>query len=208
MKVVAISGMIGTGKTTLCSALSQRTGWGVVREDPDKNTFLPLFYNNMERWALASQLAFMHHKTSEFQRRARERNDVLLIDRTIQEDLLVFCQVLKKYEILSKQEYLLMEQMYGHFILEWAPIDLTIYLEDSDENCFQRLLSRGNAYESKIELGYIRTVGTEYRSWRDTHLSAPFVKYDTSAFDFRKPERLDEVLGTIAERLALGAAST
>jgi deoxyadenosine/deoxycytidine kinase len=202
MKIVAVSGMMGTGKTTLCDALARRTEWSVVREEPDKNVFLPLFYKDMERWALASQLTFMNHKTLEFEHLARGQKEVLLVDRTIQEDLLVFGEVLRKYDILSKEEYLLLKQMFDHLILKWAPIDLTIYLEDSDENCYQRLLSRGNAYESKTEPGYVRKVGSEYRRWRDASLATPNLQYNSATIDFRKPENIDVVLSDIKNALA------
>jgi deoxyadenosine/deoxycytidine kinase len=197
MKVVAVSGMIGTGKTTLCSALSKMTGWQIVRENPEANPFLPLFYRDMERWALPSQLTFMLHKTLDFERKIGLAGDVILVDRTLNEDMFVFSSVLKRYGILTKDELALIEEYYWQLAKRWTPIDLSIYLEDSDENCFQRVLERGSAYEAKIEIGYIRNIGSEYRKWRNEHLQTPWYELHPARLDFRHLENLGPVVESI-----------
>jgi deoxyadenosine/deoxycytidine kinase len=208
MKIVAISGMIGTGKTTLAVALSQLTGWTVVREDVSKNQFLGLFYDNMERWALASQLSFMLNKTQAFERCIKAPGEIIIIDRTLQEDFYVFGSVLKKYEIISKAEYQLLENYYGVLNRSWLPIDLNIYLEDTDENCFQRLLDRGDALESKVEIGYVKSVGEEYRRWRAEFLHASHYELKSANLDFRQSVTVEHVLEDIRLLLKLDTSPT
>ena len=206
MKIIAISGMMGTGKTTLSSALAQQTGWTVVREDVTKNQFLGLFYENMDRWALASQLSFMLNKTLAFERCVKALDEIIIIDRTIQEDFYVFGSVLKKYEIISDAEYQLLENYYGVLNRSWLPIDLNIYLEDTDENCFQRLLNRGDALESKVEIGYVKSVGEEYRRWRTEFLRAPYYELRSANVDFRQRQTVEHVLENIRLLLKLDAS--
>lgn len=208
MKIVAISGMIGTGKTTLSTALSQLTGWSIVREDVSKNQFLGLFYENMDRWALASQLSFMLNKTQTFERCIKVPGEIIIIDRTIQEDFYVFGSVLKKYEIISEAEYQLLENYYDILNRSWLPIDLNIYLEDTDENCFQRLLDRGDALESKVEIGYVKSVGEEYRRWRTEFLHAPYYELRSANLDFRQRATVEHVLENIRLLLKLGPSQS
>ena len=197
MKIVAISGMVGTGKTTLCDALAKKAGWSVVREDVTRNAFLPFFYDDMERWALASQLSFMLNKTKEFEAAKAKKPEVILVDRTLQEDLFVFCAVLRKYQILSPVEYTLLEEVYEHLVPCWKPYDFSLYLEDTDENCFQRLLNRGHAYESKIELGYVQSIGREYKDWKKKFIRAPFYQLNSSMLDFREDRVVTNILDTV-----------
>jgi deoxyguanosine kinase len=208
MKIIAISGMIGTGKTTLSSALAKLTGWTVVREDVSKNQFLGLFYENMDRWALASQLSFMLNKTQAFERCIKAPGEIIIIDRTLQEDFYVFGSVLKKYEIISEAEYQLLESYYGVLNRSWLPIDLNIYLEDTDENCFQRLLDRGDALESKVEIGYVKSVGEEYRRWRKEFLRAPYYELLSANLDFRRHTTVEHVLENIRLLLKLGPSES
>lgn len=201
MKVIAISGMIGTGKTTLARALSELTGWSVVREDASKNQFLGLFYEDMDRWALASQLSFMLEKTQAFEKCLSTASETVLIDRTIQEDFHVFGSVLRKYKIISGAEHDLLERFYNLLLRSWTPIDLNIYLEDSDDNCFQRMLDRGDAFESKVELGYVRSVGEEYRKWKMSFLHPPYYELRSAQIDFRKRSQAEHVLESIRSLL-------
>jgi len=205
MKVVAISGMVGTGKTTLCKALSSLTGWEVVQEDAKQNAFLPLFYDQMDRWALASQLSFMTSKTERLEKALAGGGEVILVDRTIQEDFHVFGSVLKKYDIISSNEYELLEKIYAVLERSWPRTDLNIYLEDTDENCFNRVLGRGDAFESKMEFGYIQTVGAEYRKWKATFLRDPYYEIQPDSMDFREQTNVESVLETV--RLLLGSAA-
>lgn len=203
MRVVAVSGMIGTGKTTLCRGLSELSGWPVVQEAISNNKFLGLFYDDMDRWALASQLSFMLDKTQLLQTCFDTSTEVLLIDRTIQEDFHVFASVLRRYEILSDAEYRLLERFYKLLSSSWPVVDLNIYLEDTDENCFQRLLNRGDALESKVEIGYIKTVGDEYRRWRKASLKAPYYELRSANMDFRESSSIEHVLTNIRLLLKL-----
>ena len=56
---IAIEGVIGAGKTTLANMLAERNGGKLVLEQFEENPFLPKFYEERERYAFQTQLAFL-----------------------------------------------------------------------------------------------------------------------------------------------------
>ena len=58
-RFIAIEGVIGAGKTTLAQMLSKRRQARLVLEEFEDNPFLPKFYEDRERYAFQTQLAFL-----------------------------------------------------------------------------------------------------------------------------------------------------
>ena len=56
---IAISGNIGSGKTTLTSLLAKRYKWTAEYEDADGNPYLNDFYEDMQRWSFNLQVYFL-----------------------------------------------------------------------------------------------------------------------------------------------------
>ena len=205
---IAISGSIGTGKTTLCNNLSKATGWAVVHEDVKTNPFLAPFYGDMNRWALPSQLRFMLDKTLLYERMKAQLSEVVLIDRTIDEDFFVFTHVLRSYKILSETEFNLVHDVFHYLYKTWARPDVVIYLKDTPENCLARVLDRGYPGDNKMELEYVQKISDEYENWSKGFLVAPYIQLNPATLDFRLPatvERVRESLSSILrERSILG----
>jgi deoxyadenosine/deoxycytidine kinase len=56
---IAIEGVIGVGKTSLAKLLSERHNARLVLEQFKDNPFLPKFYEDRERYAFPTQMAFL-----------------------------------------------------------------------------------------------------------------------------------------------------
>ena len=56
---IAIEGVIGAGKTSLATLLAERRKARLVLEEFEDNPFLPKFYEDRERYAFQTQLAFL-----------------------------------------------------------------------------------------------------------------------------------------------------
>ncbi|HTY58316.1 MAG TPA: deoxynucleoside kinase, partial [Bacteroidota bacterium] len=59
MRYIAIEGVIGAGKTTLCEMLGETLGARVVLEQFEENPFLRDFYKDPERYAFQTQIFFL-----------------------------------------------------------------------------------------------------------------------------------------------------
>src|SRR2546428_12945247 len=56
---VAVSGNIGSGKSTVTTLLSEKLGWKPYYEVVDENPYLPEFYADMSRWSFHLQVFFL-----------------------------------------------------------------------------------------------------------------------------------------------------
>ncbi len=61
-RFIVVEGPIGCGKTSLAKLLARRLNATAVLEEPEANPFLPLFYRDMRRHALSTQLFFLFQR--------------------------------------------------------------------------------------------------------------------------------------------------
>lgn len=59
---VAVSGNIGSGKTTLTGLLSKHYGWESHYEDVDGNPYINDFYAEMQRWSFNMQIYYLNNR--------------------------------------------------------------------------------------------------------------------------------------------------
>ena len=64
-RYIAVEGPVGAGKTSLAQLLAERTGTDLLLEQPEANPFLASFYQDPERWALATQLFFLFQRVNQ-----------------------------------------------------------------------------------------------------------------------------------------------
>ena len=64
---VCIEGNIGSGKTSLVERMSRDYNGRMLLEQFEDNPFLPLFYNNPERYAFTVELFFMTERYKQLQ---------------------------------------------------------------------------------------------------------------------------------------------
>ncbi len=64
-RYIVVEGPIGSGKSTLARLLAERYGADLMLEDPGSNPFLPQFYRDMKRYALATQMFFLFQRINQ-----------------------------------------------------------------------------------------------------------------------------------------------
>jgi deoxyadenosine/deoxycytidine kinase len=145
----------------------------------------------------------MLDKTSRYKAIANLENEIILIDRTMDEDFSVFCNVLKGYKILSDPEFILIRDVFEMLSRSWSAPDLTIYLNDTVEHCYARILNRGYPGDNKMEIGYVKKIAGEYAIWAQKLLGTTRIEVNPFELDFRLAETGKAIMEMINSVLKL-----
>jgi deoxyadenosine/deoxycytidine kinase len=188
---IVVEGPIGCGKTSLATRLAERLDATVVLEDPAANPFLPLFYRDMRRYALPTQLFFLFQRVGQLE--ALKQPDLFarptVADFTLAKDPL-FARL-----TLDDAEYQLYTKIYEH-VRPQAPVpDLVVYLQASVETLVHRVRKRGHAMEQGISEGYLRELSEAYTRYFYNYAGGPLLIVNSERLNFvDKAEHLDLLL--------------
>ncbi len=184
--LLAVSGNIGSGKTTLVKRLSETFGYQAEFEATQENPYLAKFYEDMHRWAFPLQVYFLGHRF----RQGIALNKLgagAVLDRTIYEDANVFAKNLYRSAYLSKVDYENYLSLYQSMI-EFVPKpDLLIYLQGSSEKLKIRINQRSDSgersYENEIPLSYLEDLNCCYEEWIEVYEYSPVITIDIETID-------------------------
>ena len=206
--LLAVAGMVGTGKTTLTRALARRFGLQMALESVDgDNPWLSRFYgaepDARERYALRLQLHFLATRFRDL-RRLRAQGGGWILDRTWYEDAEIFARGLYEQELLAPDEYELYTRLYAELLTGPAarPPRLLLYLEGPLELVVARIGQRGREAERDMPPAYWKALHARYAAWIAGFRRCPVLKLDIRDYDLvRDPTAIDEVAGAVRRRL-------
>lgn len=180
---IAISGNIGSGKSSLTSFLCQYFSMTALPEPNDDNPYLPLFYKDMKQWAFHSQLWFLSRKIA-MHREIHAAPGAIVQDRAVFEDAEIFCRNLYLMRLMKKRDY----DLYTYIYEETKPLvrkpDLLLYLSCPMRVIKKRIKMRGRAIEQDMPEAYLRRLQKLYDEWFSRYDLSPVVHIDTSKLDF------------------------
>ena len=179
-RYIAVEGPIGVGKTSLARALAGRLGARLVLEPSDENPFLELFYADMARHALATQLAFLV---------ARNRQQEELRQQDLFAPLAVSDYVFARDSIfagltLADDELRLYQQIYDGLAARAARPDLVVLLLADIDTLMARIERRGLPYEAGIDRRYVERLTAAYGEHFRLYDETPLLVVDTSGLDY------------------------
>jgi deoxyadenosine/deoxycytidine kinase len=197
---IAISGNIGSGKTTLTRLLSKHFGWTPHFEDVENNPYLHSFYEDMQRWSFNLQVYFLN---SRFRQVIEIRNSgkTIVQDRTIYEDAHIFAPNLHSMNLMSSRDfenYSSLFELMSKFI---QPPDLLIYLRASVPTLVSQIQKRGRDYEASIRLDYLKHLNERYEAWISTYTIGKLLIIEVDEIDLEKPEDLSYVIEKVNTNL-------
>ncbi|MCK9304573.1 MAG: deoxynucleoside kinase [Bacteroidales bacterium] len=161
---IAISGNIGSGKTTLTGLLSKHYNWKAKYEEVDNNPYLVDFYNDMQRWSFNLQIFFLKERFKGIVEIQRSGENVVQ-DRTIYEDAMIFAPNLHSMGLMSSRDYENYKSLFDLMLSLVKPPDLLIYLRSSIPNLVSQIHKRGREYEAGIRIDYLSGLNTRYEEW-------------------------------------------
>ncbi len=168
-RYIAVEGPIGAGKTSLARRIADHLHADVLLENASENPFLPRFYQDPKRHALATQLFFLFQRSGQVQ--DLQQSDLFrhntVADFLLDKDLL-FARL-----NLDDDEFRLYQKIYAE-LQPKAPLpDLVIYLQARPDVLQARVLGRGIDYERNISTDYLRRLAESYTRYFYNYTAAP-----------------------------------
>ena len=196
-KHIAVSGNIGSGKTTLVEKLAKHYGWTPLYESVDQNPYLKDFYEDMTRWAFHLQIYFLNNRFHQALR-IRDSNKTIVQDRTIFEDAHIFAANLHKSGHISDRDYQSYLDIFKSMISFVQPPDLLIYLKADIPKLLQQIQKRGRDFEFTIPVEYLKKLNEHYEKWIDRYKEGRLLIIDINTVDFvDKPEDFSTIVKNI-----------
>jgi deoxyguanosine kinase len=179
-RYIVVEGPIGCGKTSLANRLAQRLSASAVLEDPRANPFLPLFYRDMRRYALPTQLFFLFQRVGQLE--ALKQPDLFarptIADFSLAKDPL-FARL-----TLDDAEYQLYSRIYEHVKPQAPEPDLVVYLQASIDTLVYRVKKRGNPIESGMSEEYLRSLSEAYTRYFYDYAASPLLIVNSERLNF------------------------
>ena len=191
---IAISGNIGSGKTTLTTLLSKHYKWEAHYEDVENNPYLNDFYKDMQRWSFNLQVYFLNSRFRQILE-IKESGKKYIQDRTIFEDAYIFAPNLHNMGLMTSRDF---ENYKAIFNLMDGLVegpDLMIYLRASVPTLIEQIQKRGRDYENSIRLDYLTRLNERYEAWISEYKKGELLIINVDNLNFSdNKEDLEEII--------------
>jgi|TARA_R110002096_G_scaffold2371_5_gene12340 deoxyadenosine/deoxycytidine kinase len=180
---IAISGNIGSGKTSLAVKLAAHYGWQTEFESVEDNPYLSDFYKDMTKWSFHLQVFFLQSRINQV-KRIQQNPTSTIQDRTIYEDAHIFAANLYESNLISKRDYENYKGLYHSMANYIKPPDLLIYLKADIPKLVDQIEKRGRNYERSIQIAYLKNLNDLYQKWITEYNLGKLLVIDVNNINF------------------------
>jgi len=184
-RYISIEGNIGSGKTSLVEKLCFDYPSTKILEQFEDNPFLPLFYQNPERYAFTVELFFLTERYKQLQ------NEIVAPDMFVQHIISDFAFVkslLFARKNLEKEEYKLFQMLYSVLSKTFPNPDILVYLHRDVDIVIANIKERSRSYEQNIQADYLKRIQDSYFEYLRNITSFPVLILDLQEMDFVSSE--------------------
>lgn len=178
---IAIEGNIGAGKTSLAKMLADDMNALLIKEQFEKNSFLPLFYNDPERYAFPLEMSFLADR---YQQLKYQLSSPGLFNSLIISDYFINKSLIFARKTLQADEFKLYSRLFNIISASLRKPDLLIYLYSDIPSLQENIKKRGRDYEQKIKDEYLEKIQASYFDFIRVQTNLSIVIIDSSNLDF------------------------
>lgn len=180
---LALSGNIGSGKSTLTRMLAERYGLRPVYEPYAENPYLEDFYRDMRRYSFHSQVYFLSRRLEQHLNLVTGARYVIQ-DRTIFEDANIFARNLFESGQMEARDWATYLGLYQGILPALRVPDLLIHIDASVPTLKKRIALRGRTYEKAIPDTYLAGLNQLYDAWIQKFDACPVMRVPGDELDF------------------------
>ncbi len=161
---IAISGNIGSGKTTLTTLLAKHYGWTPKFESVAENPYLDVFYKDMKRWSFNLEVFFLKERFKDVLAIAQSTTHIVQ-DRSIFEGVHIFSANNKDMGNLDERDFDTYMELFEIMTSLVKLPDLLVYLRSSVPHLIENIRRRGRDYEQSIPIAYLENLNQRYEQF-------------------------------------------
>lgn len=166
--LINIAGNVGLGKSTLTAIMEQSLNINALYENPEDNPLLESFLGDKAKYCYDLQMDFLKIRSQQ-RLQGKSGDGSYVKDRSLPEDILVFCQMFYEDGYLTKSELDMLACEFKKVNNKLPSSDLLIVLQGSSERAWNLIQHRGRQMEMEGGWSYseIRTLGRLYNRFPD-----------------------------------------
>ncbi len=203
--IVAVSGVMGSGKTTLSRALAAHLGWHYLPEPTSVAKMVTDLFSDPERYAFETQSGFFLNKAVQVMRATLSGVQGIILDRSLEEDAQVFAKYFHEEGYIEERAYQTYKNLASHFFTLLPTPDIFIQCDAPLAVLKDRIRRRGRTFEDRYPQGHLTRIFNRYAKWNEDHLPASiYTTLDTAKVDCRSTSITQEIatdIRVILERL-------
>lgn len=202
-KLITVAGNVGLGKSTVTALMQRSLRIDAIFENPERNPLLQLFLKNKKEHCFDLQYHFLQTR-AEQRRRGANSSTTMVKDRSLAEDLLVFCQYFHQSGYLTNNQLDQLSTEFHRVNKELPSSDLMIVLQGRPELAWKRIQQRGRAMEVEggWDLSDIQSLHRFYSSYPDDVRKMGFHRQPLLELNVNKLDLANRVhLGYIFEQV-------
>jgi deoxyadenosine/deoxycytidine kinase len=203
---IAVSGLIGAGKSTLVSGLAPLLDAQPLLERFEANPYLADYYEQPHRWAFQSFMFFFEQSLTDAITARRDEASSLQ-ERVIEEHVRVFGEEFRARGYLSASEFELIGRLAEATSGLLAPSDLLLHVDVEPAEALRRIRGRALAAERAIDLAYLQELNERYARFVESWSESPMLRLRAEDHDFRDAAQLRVLAARVEDALA-AAVST
>lgn len=193
---IAIEGVIGAGKTSLAKLIAERRNARIVLEEFEENPFLPRFYEDRERYAFQTQLAFL---ASRFKQQQNMMSKDLFHELTVSDYIFEKDRIFARLN-LDQDELALYDSIYNIMTGIAPQPDLIIFIQSSVDRLMENIDRRGREYEQHITPEYLKELNDAYNHFFYHYNRSSLITINATEIDFvNNPDHLTYIEQQIFE---------
>ncbi|OGT30357.1 MAG: hypothetical protein A3E87_01325 [Gammaproteobacteria bacterium RIFCSPHIGHO2_12_FULL_35_23] len=205
--LITVAGNVGLGKSTLTTLMHRSLRIGALYEKPENNPLLEKFLQNKKKYCYELQRHFLRIRTEQRLKGKQEQGSYVK-DRSLAEDILIFCQLFHHDGILTADELDLLSTEFHQVNRNLPSSDLLIVLQGSTDQAWQRIQQRARHMEmnggwSYREINFLNQLYKNYPEdvCRCGYHQKPVLKINTIQIDLTNRVHMGYIFEQVYEAL-------